>query len=423
MHQSSINIKPIKEKTSEAHNTRKYGMAHVHKSLLWKNEIWIDSLVSEKLEMQEKFCKSKSGRKMQSNAIPNKEAVVNLKHDHTLSDLHKLRKAFWDKFKIEIYQIYIHRDEGRIITDPEELKKLQKEPGAIVEDSEGNYIKINHHAHLVMSMQNPDTGKMLSFNKHHFGQMQTIVAEVLGMDRGVEGSKAHRLEAQAYKAKMDLKRSTKKLMDTEKHREYLDEEVKKKEFYDELCLNSEEIAGLEKREEKLKIERLGMKAAEMVMEMELNEIAQSTNQSSNKLTELKHNLELSEIELKDCNNIFQAVSTRRKVKKKELEESELTLKQLEKMRKEQEERLRELNAAMGTENIEKTEMRLEKLREKLKQARSSKARYDEAVRLSKIESPEIPDVAITTGASPQEEEKKRQEQEEEKKQEDLQFKL
>ncbi|WP_199766974.1 coiled-coil domain-containing protein [Helicobacter ailurogastricus] len=103
-------------------------------------------------------------------------AVVNLKETTTMADLEKLSQHFKAHYGFQCYQIAIHRDEGHI-------------------DKSTGQTCINHHAHMEFVMLHPDTGKSLmrkiskdgepfKSKRKAYEQIQTEVAEILGMERG-----------------------------------------------------------------------------------------------------------------------------------------------------------------------------------------------------------------------------------------------
>ncbi|WP_445432422.1 hypothetical protein [Chryseobacterium indoltheticum] len=113
--------------------------------------------------------------------MPIREAVVVIKEDTKMLDLHNLSKRLEEELQIRVFQIAIHRDEGH-------FDKVEKR------------WKPNFHAHLVADWQDLKTGKTLKHQSFHYSKMQDIAAECLGMDRGVAGSKG-RLEAVEFKIK------------------------------------------------------------------------------------------------------------------------------------------------------------------------------------------------------------------------------
>lgn len=175
---TSINFKPVKS-DSEIHNYRKKTFDYIRKDLTSKNEYWVQESIKVRLEKIENYCKEKSGRKLQKNAMPIREAVVVIKETTTLHELHLLAKKMEVELKIRIFQIAIHKDEGHFDKDSKEWKP-------------------NYHAHLVADWQDVETGKTLKHQGFHYSKMQDITAECLGMERGVSGGK-QRLEALEFK--------------------------------------------------------------------------------------------------------------------------------------------------------------------------------------------------------------------------------
>ncbi|EAI7269755.1 mobilization protein [Campylobacter lari] len=101
-----------------------------------------------------------------------------------MNDLENLSKHFQEKYGFQCYQIAIHRDEGHINEQGEKV--------------------INHHAHMEFITLDRETGK----NNYRrelitpkvLRQMQTEVAEILGMERGEDKRKSgvKRIEPRAY---------------------------------------------------------------------------------------------------------------------------------------------------------------------------------------------------------------------------------
>ncbi len=104
--------------------------------------------------------------------------VVNIKTNTTMSDLEKLAEHFDLKYGFQCYQIAIHRDEGYI--------------------DENNQPHTNHHAHMEFVTLNKENGKnmMGQISPVKLGQLQTEIAQILGMERGKSGAK--RIEPRKY---------------------------------------------------------------------------------------------------------------------------------------------------------------------------------------------------------------------------------
>ena len=177
---TSINFKAAKS-DSEIHNFRKKSFDYIRKDLTHKNEYWMEQKIADQIQKIESYCKEKSGRKLQKNAMPIREAVVVIKENTTMQDLHNLSKRLEEELKIRIFQIAIHKDEGHYDKDTKEWKP-------------------NYHAHLVADWQDLETGKTLKHQSFHYSKMQDLAAECLEMERGVSGSLA-RLEAVEFKIK------------------------------------------------------------------------------------------------------------------------------------------------------------------------------------------------------------------------------
>lgn len=175
---TSINFKAAKS-DSEVHNFRKKSFSYIRQDLSKNNEYWNIDSISKRKEKVEIYCKEKSGRKLQKNAMPIREAVVVTKENTTMLDLHNLSKKLEEELGIKVFQIAIHKDEGHY-------------------DKVTNEWKPNLHAHLVADWQNLDTGKTLKHQRSHYSRMQDLAAECLGMDRGLSGS-VRRLEAVEFK--------------------------------------------------------------------------------------------------------------------------------------------------------------------------------------------------------------------------------
>lgn len=122
--------------------------------------------------------KEKTGRKMQAKAEPLREGVVVIQEGTTLEQLQELGRRFQERFGVIPVQIAIHRDEGHW---------------------KGEEWKPNLHAHIVFDWYNHTTGKSIKTSKLDAVEMQTITAEVLGMERGVSSEKKH-IDSARYKA-------------------------------------------------------------------------------------------------------------------------------------------------------------------------------------------------------------------------------
>lgn len=173
--QTSIHIQPVKA-GSEMHNQREKHLDYVLPSRTHLNEYWQSDTQANRLVVLKKIIKAKTGRKMQKAATPIREGVVVIKSTTTMSDLHNLADRLRQRFGIDVFQIAIHRDEGK--------------------DAE----HINWHAHFVMDFIDHNTGKSIKIGREGASELQTICAETLQMTRGQNSNRKH-LSAIQYKVK------------------------------------------------------------------------------------------------------------------------------------------------------------------------------------------------------------------------------
>lgn len=185
MAQTSIHFQAVKG-GSEEHNKRTKKLDYVHHELSSQNDYWESDTQEARLAFVTANAKAKTGRKMQAKATPIREAVVVISQETTMDDLKKLAKRFNDRFGIDVFQIAIHKDEG--------YRKGK------------DGLKLNLHAHLVADWTDHQSGKSLKLNRNDMSEMQTISAEVLGMERGKSSEKQH-LSAIQYKIAAEEQRA------------------------------------------------------------------------------------------------------------------------------------------------------------------------------------------------------------------------
>ncbi|MDE6139658.1 MAG: mobilization protein [Alistipes sp.] len=197
MAKTSDNIRPCNIGQSEAHNRRtpQY-LAHINKEniylrtdLMDGNEMWVSPQI-EGVSLREYYkylgemVKTKTGRAMQTKdrtrlnkktgktvtvrgSTPIKEGVVVCKADTTMEQLQRYGELCRKRWGITPLQIFIHRDEGHY---------------GIPNDKTS--WKPNYHAHIVWDWMNHDTGKSCKLTPQDMSEMQTILADALGMERG-----------------------------------------------------------------------------------------------------------------------------------------------------------------------------------------------------------------------------------------------
>lgn len=109
------------------------------------------------------------------------EAVVNLDEKHNLADVKKVADFIQQKYHIQTCSIALHHDEG-------------------YKDKDGT-VKYNHHAHICFLTMDNGISTMRKIRSKELRQMQTDVAQLLGLERGKENSKTTRLDHKQYREK------------------------------------------------------------------------------------------------------------------------------------------------------------------------------------------------------------------------------
>ena len=180
---SSINIQPVKG-GSEVHNKRLKELSYVRKDL--PHEYWECDTQSNRLADIKARYTATTGQQLQKKATPIREGVVLIDPKTSMQDLQNLAKALESRFGVKCFQIAIHCDEGHW---------------------EGKEWKSNLHAHMVFDWSQKD-GTSIKLNKRAMVEMQTLVAESLGMERGVSSDIKH-LNSVQYKLKTTLEKLAK----------------------------------------------------------------------------------------------------------------------------------------------------------------------------------------------------------------------
>ena len=299
---TSINFKAAKS-DSEIHNFRKKSFDYIRKDLTHKNEYWMEQKIADRIQKIESYCKEKSGRKLQKNAMPIREAVVVIKENTTMQDLHNLSKRLEEELKIRVFQIAIHKDEGHFDKDTKEWKP-------------------NYHAHLVADWQDLQTGKTLKHQSFHYSKMQDLAAECLEMERGVSGSLA-RLEAVEFK----IKKKEEDLKILEERYQEMQQEMESKKS-EELIVKESDFLGFQKIKTDKTIENY--KKAIKTNNIQLLKNKTELESKEKQIVELKTNIESLKKEVSFFKSKNSALLTNETVfaveKKKYLDSVENTLK-------------------------------------------------------------------------------------------------
>ena len=299
---TSINFKAVKS-DSEIHNFRKKSFDYIRKDLTPKNEYWMEQKIADRVQKIESYCKEKSGRKLQKNAMHIREAVVVIKENTTMQDLHNLSKRLEEELKIRVFQIAIHKDEGHYDKDTKEWKP-------------------NYHAHLVADWQDLQTGKTLKHQSFHYSKMQDLAAECLEMERGISGSLT-RLEAVEFK----IKKKEEDLKILEERYQEMQQEMESKKS-EELIVKESDFLGFQKIKTDKTIENY--KKAIKTNNIQLLKNKTELESKEKQIVELKTNIESLKKEVSFFKSKNSALLTNETVfaveKKKYLDSIENTLK-------------------------------------------------------------------------------------------------
>ena len=249
---TGIKFKPCNVGTAEAHNrrdrayceavARKFGHTYFwdefrHLNLSWRNPSYTKPL-PELFEDMKVLVKQKTGRAMQCKPVETtdrktgkkktrsgcsaiREGCPPIKPDTRIDDFAPFVR-WLEGYGITVISIDLHHDEGH--PDPETDDLLP-----------------NHHAHIIVDWLNHETGKTVKIDNEVCKQMQTVLAESLGMERGTpkEDTGIEGLSAIEYKEKM-ASAHVKKLK-----QEQQELESRKSELLKEQTAKETEIAELE----------------------------------------------------------------------------------------------------------------------------------------------------------------------------------
>jgi DNA repair exonuclease SbcCD ATPase subunit len=192
----------------------------------------------------------RTGRKLHKKTVTHLSAIVNFEKHHDMNDMQKVAQLLEEKLGTKVFQIAMHRDEGHV-------------------DDAGNPVK-NYHAHIeFLGLDQEGQSVRRKLSKAMLSSLQTDVADLLGMERGVNYAKEQkprpkRLDSYDFKeAKKREERVRKaeraKIKDIEAENRRLREELKEsKATSAQYALLENEVRELKRkaREKDLTIETL-----------------------------------------------------------------------------------------------------------------------------------------------------------------------
>ena len=189
MAKTSINVRACNIGSAERHNLRSKELDYIRPELSYRNEQWSEMKIADVLEdIREKY-RQHTGQSMQKKATPIREGVVVIEDGTTLRQLQDFAERIEERFGIHTFQIYTHKDEG-----------------ASVWNGNAEAWKPNYHAHMIFDWTDGETGRTRKLNKQDMAEMQTMLAECLGMERGISSDRKH-LSAIQYKNMVEAEKA------------------------------------------------------------------------------------------------------------------------------------------------------------------------------------------------------------------------
>ena len=178
----------------------------------------------DEFNKRSKIYTERTGKKLPKNTIKHISGIFNIDENTTKEQIEKVIKYLEESLDTKVIQYSIHYDEGHI-------------------DEKGNK-KINYHVHLEMlGLDSEGRSVRKKITRQYLRDLQTKVAELLGMERGQDVRKTKRKRLDTYEYK--------------RHRQLLDKELKEKnEIINQLKKENEELKNklreLEPTKEQLK---------------------------------------------------------------------------------------------------------------------------------------------------------------------------
>ncbi len=208
-----------------------------------KNELWNDKKQAYEIYRTE-FKKrveaytNRTNQKLQKTAVTHLSAVVNLEQHHTLKDLEKIKDELEKVFDTKVFQMAIHRDEGKIkhketgeylvsgidfFYNPDDKKYYSKKDKHtfLNEININEYdIEKNYHAHIeFMGLDSNGQAIRQKMNRFVLSNLQDFTAQTLNMERGNNyqiKKSVKRLDTHQFKASKKEENEVKKIVKNEK---------------------------------------------------------------------------------------------------------------------------------------------------------------------------------------------------------------
>lgn len=135
----------------------------------------------------EKLYTEKTGQKCQKSFAPFREACLHLKEGITDEQLLDFKAKVEKETKWKVIGIWLHEDEGHVNSK-------------YIEGNED--FSVNHHAHVLFSCQDLNTGKAIRADRTKLSHMQDLLAEATGMERGNKAAETGRTHRNAMEQRL-----------------------------------------------------------------------------------------------------------------------------------------------------------------------------------------------------------------------------
>ena len=149
-------------------------------------------------EKDREVTNQKTGRKRTiAGWSPIREGVVNIKPSTTMENLQRFSDACSQRFGFKPIRIDVHLDEGHVTDEEPDV-----EDGEKYHLQDGRWVNLNLHAHIIYDWVDHETGKTYKCNENDMAEVQTLAAEILGMERGKKKAETGRehLKTEEYVA-------------------------------------------------------------------------------------------------------------------------------------------------------------------------------------------------------------------------------
>ena len=254
----------------------------------------------------EKLYTEKTGQKCQKSFAPFREACLHLKEGITNEQLIDFKAKVEQETKWKVIGIYLHEDEGHA-----KSKYIEGEEG----------FEINHHAHVLFSCQDLNTGKAIRADRKKLSKMQDILAEATGMERGNKASETGR----RHRSAMEQRLYAQEQRIAELEAKATEKQEEKAKLYDEIDLLRNYIESKEKelsvKEERLETMKISIEKRQEIQQLQEEVITKSNNI----IDQLEKEYKEKDSIISERKEELKGINTSLSERKKELEKVNLSL--------------------------------------------------------------------------------------------------